>query len=124
MFGGDRHGIEEHQHDDEPIEPLCLYGVSNPEPQSLLCTPKALALARRFHFGLQEACWYEKEMEKENEIEADMLVGRWTKIKWKRFVELLCFDFQAIASRFLKASRFFNFLKPQNRTFVVMLALN
>lgn len=56
MFGGDGDCVEEHQHDDEPVEPLGLDGVPDPEAQPLLGPPEALAATGCFHFGLEEAC--------------------------------------------------------------------
>lgn len=50
MFNGHAHGIEEYEHDDEPIEPLGLDGVSYPKTESFFGTPKVLTAALRFHF--------------------------------------------------------------------------
>lgn len=50
MLDGHGDRVEEHQDDDEPIEPLRFDGVPDPEAEPLLGQPEALAAAliRRF----------------------------------------------------------------------------
>lgn len=50
VLHGHANGVEEHKHDDEPIEPLRLDSVPNPEAKSLLCPPEPFAASLRFHF--------------------------------------------------------------------------
>lgn len=57
MLHGDRDGVEKYEHNDEPVEPLRLYCVPDPEPEPLLSAPKVLVFASGFHFGIsQNAC--------------------------------------------------------------------
>lgn len=51
MFRSNRDGVEEDQHDNEPVKPLSLDSVPDPESQTLFGTPKSLAFFRRLHFG-------------------------------------------------------------------------
>ena len=52
MLDGDAHGIEEHEDDDEPVEPLRLHRLSNPEPKALLVAPELRAGALVLHLRL------------------------------------------------------------------------
>lgn len=50
MLDGYTDGIEKHEDYDEPVEPLRLYGVPYPEPESLLVSPEFSTGALVFHF--------------------------------------------------------------------------
>ena len=57
MLHSDSHSVQKDENNDEPVEPLCFYCVSNPESEPLFCSPKVLVLASGFHFGIaQNAC--------------------------------------------------------------------
>lgn len=45
MFYCHEHRVKKHQHDDEPIEPLRFYHVSDPKPKSFLGPPHGRANA-------------------------------------------------------------------------------
>ena len=40
MLDGDGAGVEEDEEDDEPVEPLLLHSLANPEPDLLLVDPE------------------------------------------------------------------------------------
>ena len=40
MFNSHREGVEEDKDDDEPVEPLLLHRLPDPEPDLLLVSPK------------------------------------------------------------------------------------
>lgn len=56
VFDGHAAGVEEHQHNDEPVEPLRLDGVPYPEAETFLRAPESCAAARCFHFGFEVTC--------------------------------------------------------------------
>lgn len=56
VLDGHAAGVEEHQHDDEPVEPLRLDGVPDPEAEALLFAPEAGEAAGRFDFGIEVTC--------------------------------------------------------------------
>lgn len=43
VFDGHEHRVEEHQHDDEPIEPLRFHHASDPEPEPFFGPPHGRA---------------------------------------------------------------------------------
>lgn len=55
MLDSNGYRIEEHQYDDEPIEPLRFDGMPNPEAKPFLRQPKAFAAALIRHFFIEIA---------------------------------------------------------------------
>lgn len=49
MLKGYSDGVQEHQHNHEPVEPLLLNRMPNPKAESLFCYPK-IAFALFFGF--------------------------------------------------------------------------
>lgn len=54
MLHSDAYRVEEHQHYDEPVKPLGLHSVPNPETKPLFRSPEVRTLAHRTSFALQE----------------------------------------------------------------------
>lgn len=62
MLYSDTYCVEEHQNNDEPIEPLCLHCVSDPKSKPLFGTPEVRAFADRSRFAFQETCSNQKHL--------------------------------------------------------------
>lgn len=43
VFDGHEYRVEEYQHNDEPIEPLCFHHASDPEPETFFGPPHGRA---------------------------------------------------------------------------------
>lgn len=56
MLNSDTYRVEEHQDDDEPVEPLGFHCVSDPKPEPFLSAPEVCALAHGSRLALQETC--------------------------------------------------------------------
>lgn len=53
MFDSDADSVEKNKDDNEPVEPLRFYGMSDPESKSLLGSPKTNAGTFVFHPRLE-----------------------------------------------------------------------
>lgn len=56
MLNGYAYSVEEYQHDDEPIKPLRLYCVPDPETKSLFRTPEVRTFTNGAGFAFQKTC--------------------------------------------------------------------
>lgn len=54
MFNRYANGIEEHQNDNEPVEPLCFHRVPDPETETFFRQPKTFTAALVAHFCIEE----------------------------------------------------------------------
>lgn len=56
MLYSDAYRVEEHQDNDEPVEPLRLHSVPDPEPKPLFSSPEVCTLAGRTRLAFQKTC--------------------------------------------------------------------
>lgn len=56
MLYSDAYRVEEHQDNDEPVEPLGLYSVPDPEPKPLFGSPEVCKSPSWSGFTFQKTC--------------------------------------------------------------------